>query len=206
MIIIIEGADGTGKTALAKKLCEELNAEYIHATWNRELDSRMVEYQMGIVCYAAKHYSITSCPVIIDRLWLSEAVYGQIFRSGSKMPWLGAVIDRWISCMRGFNIICLSSDLKAHKDRFEKLKENRSEMYDDVTKVVELYNKFWFGGDSMGLQPGYMREIIDMGGANRINGYVKYEIEKEGQDLFGFVNNIVEKLKENIHGNKRSIS
>ena len=49
MIIVLEGADGTGKTTLANELKKVFSGSmYIHATWSKELDTRMLEYHMSI--------------------------------------------------------------------------------------------------------------------------------------------------------------
>lgn len=115
MIIILEGADGTGKTTLAKALCHELEADYIHATWSRELDCRMLEYHMNILSEAFEKYHETSRPVIIDRLWVSESIYAEVFRHGSRYPWHGRIIEQFINSIGGFTIVCLVDYKEKHK-------------------------------------------------------------------------------------------
>lgn len=114
MIIVLEGADGTGKTTLAN-LFQNLfpGSKYIHATGSRELDCRMLEYHMGILSEAYNFIQKTNLPVIIDRLWLSEAIYAEVFRSGSRYPQEAKIIDKFIEMIGGINIICLSDNLKS---------------------------------------------------------------------------------------------
>lgn len=199
MIIILEGADGTGKTTLANKLCEKLSAKYIHATWSRELDCRMLEYQMNILSEAYEHYIDTSLPTVIDRLWLSESVYGTCFRNGSKFPYQGRIIEKFIDSIGGFTICCLSMDLEAHKKRFLELKDNRFEMYTSVETVVQLYNDFFYGTNKQIIRSSsYMQDIIQAGGASTIGKhkkYFKYEIEVEGKNIDNYVSNMKEELQ-----------
>jgi hypothetical protein len=209
MIIILEGADGTGKTTLAKAICKELEAHYIHATWSRELDCRMLEYQMNILSEAFENYHKTGKPTIIDRLWLSESVYGEIYRSGSKFPYHGRIIEQFINSIGGFTIICLVKDKLEHKLRFEKLKKERFEMYEDIEKVVDLYTFFYCGCSNINeikeqLNNSYMREVILMGGAGKLHDhigktYFSYNIEDDGDNLDLFCRGVKYELQRRIH-------
>jgi hypothetical protein len=191
MIIVIEGADGCGKTTLAEKLKEVFpGSKYIHATWSRELDCRMLEYHMGILSDAYWFIQETNLPVIIDRLWLSEAVYAQVFRSGSKYPKESRLFDYLIEKIGGINIICLADDLQAHADRFDELKVGRDEMYGNVSKVAYLYNEVWKCKDDYLLNNGYLKTIAEEGGLYKRQNYFRYSIENEGRNIDGFVSDI----------------
>lgn len=190
MIIVLEGADGTGKTTLANKLQLAFpGSKYIHATWSRELDCRMLEYHMGILADAYKFTQETRLPAIIDRLWLSEAIYAQVFREGSKYPKEALVMDKFIEMIGGFNIVCLADDIKVHSERFNQLKSDRVEMYDNVVHVAKLYNQIWDADLARwGIHTdGYLNVIKNEGGLCTRKNYVRYSIEKEGQNLDNFV-------------------
>ena len=85
------------------------------------------------------------------------------------------------------------------KKRFEELKSERKEMYDDVSEVVKLYNDFYFGmpfpDDT--IYPGYFKEIMQSGGANTLRDlYVHYSIELNGEHIDTFVQGCVDLLNE----------
>lgn len=191
MIIVLEGADGTGKTTLAEKLKLAFpGSKYIHATWSRELDCRMLEYHMGILSDAYKHVVETRTPAIIDRLWLSEAVYAEVFRAGSKYPNEARIMDKFIEMIGGFNIVCLADDIKKHAERFDVLKSDRVEMYQNVSMVVKLYNQMWDANyEEWGiyLKYGYLQDIHKEGGLQKRKNYICYSIEKEGQNIDNFI-------------------
>jgi thymidylate kinase len=175
MIIIIEGADGTGKTTLSKKLIEKLQAKYIHLTWSRELDVRMLEYQTEALIEAYEYVLNINKPCIIDRHWISELIYSKVFRHGTRMPGYGEIVEKFIEAIGGFTILCLSTNLEKHKQRYELLKGNRIEMYTDVSEVVTLYNVFY-------------------NNVKTNKNYIKYEIEEEGRNIDEFVNQIRDEL------------
>ncbi len=195
MIIILEGADGVGKTTLAEALVKELEAHYIHATWNRELNSYMLKYQTDILTEAMIKISDTMRPVILDRLWLSEAIYSEVYRYGSQFPHFGILCDVILKSVGGFNILCLAGE--GHEKRFDNLKAERKEMYDDVSRVAMLYTQFWEGNAELAkiFHPGYMKDIMSMGGAKLHPRYLKYSIEDEGQNLAKYVQDVKRHLK-----------
>ena len=87
MIIVLEGADGTGKTTLAKRLCDRLNASYIHMSVPDPINKPFDYWWSRIEPILARG----SKALVIDRLLWSEEVYGSLFRGGSALTDL----DRW---------------------------------------------------------------------------------------------------------------
>lgn len=77
MIIVLEGCDCAGKTTLAKHLCRELQAEYVH--FSKPKGKAGHEY-MYFLCQANinKNY-------VVDRFMLGEQVYGPLFRGKSTI-------------------------------------------------------------------------------------------------------------------------
>jgi len=78
-LFIIEGPDCSGKTTLAKRIAMMRNAMYIHATGSGKLFAAMLDYHLSIVKNASINLS-NGHDVVLDRLWPSEYVYGQIQR------------------------------------------------------------------------------------------------------------------------------
>ena len=197
MIIIIEGSDGTGKTTLAKYLCKKLNAHYLHATYR--FKNTMFEYHTALLLKAINLIKDTHRPVIIDRHWVSEAVYAEVYRGGSIWGLQGRFVERVLNRVGGIHIFCLTEDFTTYKKRFKELKRSRNEMYDDVSEVAKLYNAIYWGNAPRSLfkaqrQPSYTDTLIHGEGmVNHINT-LRYSIEHYGSDLNSFVTLVEEKL------------
>lgn len=81
MVIIIEGADGSGKTTLANQLSEQTGYKIIHRTRPKTEEDKalmMVEYLQIIE---------SGENVIFDRCWYSEMVYGPVMRDVSVISY-----------------------------------------------------------------------------------------------------------------------
>jgi len=78
-LFIIEGADCTGKSTLARYMSRTLQAAYMHACGKQSLHTAMEDYHMSIldnvrVCLDSNIH------VILDRHWPSEWCYGRTLR------------------------------------------------------------------------------------------------------------------------------
>lgn len=76
-LIILEGPDGGGKSTLAKQLSDHLQAVAVHHG----------PYPAEPNPSPAYHHSMSPAlrgvrPVVMDRCWLSEPIYGRVFRNG----------------------------------------------------------------------------------------------------------------------------
>lgn len=82
MIIIIEGADGAGKTTLAQKIKDQTGYLMMHRTQPKteEDKKRMMDEYMQVI-KAGKN-------CIFDRSWYSEMVYGPVMRDESVITYL----------------------------------------------------------------------------------------------------------------------
>lgn len=87
MIVVIEGADGTGKTTLARAVTDRLGAAYLHAG-PPELHP-LVSYTAPLEPLADR------IDVVCDRWHLGELVYGPLYRGGPGLTdcQFGAVED-----------------------------------------------------------------------------------------------------------------
>lgn len=75
-LIIVEGADCTGKTSLAKFIAKRLGAAYMHATGHKTLHGGMVAYHKNILENARACMEVSGISVVLDRHWPSEMCYG----------------------------------------------------------------------------------------------------------------------------------
>jgi thymidylate kinase len=143
-IIVVEGPDAVGKTTWSREFKKRYGGRYLHLT----LRDRLFAYQVGSIRLAlrwSKH-----CPVIIDRHWPSEQIYGSAYRGGSTLLAQTAFLNR---AMRDMGIIYLvalldtpEETIQAHQDAFVA----REEMYapsEAYARVVYGYFNWAYGSE-----------------------------------------------------------
>ena len=187
-LIIVDGCDGTGKTTLAQAICDRYNGVYMHNTYRWK--DKMYLYHTAALHRALK-LSKTQL-VVIDRLWMSEAIYAEVYRGGSPWPHMGRMIDRIVRKHAGIYIIGLSPD--GHKERFDQLKTEREEMYDDVEAVRVRYEQLYHGGFDAH-DKDYCQQLSVNGIKDR-HDVLGYRLDVEGKDINQFVDKAVAALME----------
>lgn len=132
-MIILEGADGTGKTTLANALAHALNGMVLHAGFDKQWDIR--QYHAAIIT-SAYFYENAGCPTIIDRWALSEQVYGTVFRGGPAYD-----VNRMLEMAQNeYNPIFIYCRNDNVVENHQKNAAERPEMYDDMALVAKLYD------------------------------------------------------------------
>lgn len=192
-IVVLEGADGTGKTTLANKLVELYDGHYMHLTYR--WPEKMFNYQLAALHRAVKISQHKL--VVIDRHWVSENVYADIFRNGTKWPELGRLFDRILKRFGAVYIVCVRDSL-TYKDAFHKLKSERVEMYDDnekMEKINKKYIDFFFGGVSVEVKD-YTSLVSSLGGFTLHPNTLSYDIEVEGTRLNEFCQYVSDRITE----------
>lgn len=179
MIFILEGPDGVGKTTLAQHMAKKLGAVYLHLSYR--WPDHMFEYHTAAIRWAIR--KSRKQPVIIDRWWPSEALYAAEYRGGSKWSQMGRMMDRVARKHGAVYIYCLPEDLVEYEKRFDKLKTEREEMYDNVLGVAKRYIHLWHGDKSHIPNENYTDLLLRTGGVKNREDHVKYSIEKWGDKL-----------------------
>ena len=131
MIILLEGADGTGKTTLANYIAKELNGMVFHAIYRPEIN--MEVYHKDLLTFA-RVFSNMGIPIILDRWALSEIVYGNIFRDGPSYDAETLLHQDDITY-----IYCHNDDVVSNHKRNSK---TRKEMFDDMSAVASFYDEY----------------------------------------------------------------
>lgn len=137
-IIIIEGADACGKTTLAKRLAFDYNGIIFHQTYR--FKNKIPLYHLAILRKALKLSKKKL--VILDRLHISEYIYGKIYRNEQRWPWMLNTFNRICQELNIPIIICLPHSLKQGLEWFNKSKNERPELYNDITQTIEEYIKY----------------------------------------------------------------
>ena len=168
-IIVLEGGDGSGKTTLARHLCQAHGFAYLHLKyrWPRA----MFHYHWAALEYCLR--LAETQPVVLDRWYMSELIYAAVFRGGSRWPLAPRLFDR-VAIKHGItNVYCLPSDDEKYRARFEALKATGRELYPAVKQIHANYVKFY----------NALPTRLDS---------VHYDIDTHGQDLASYARWLIE--------------
>lgn len=128
MPIIIEGPDGAGKSTLAKSLADRLDMNILKMTANGGQSAR--EYMQKLECDG----------VIIDRCWVSEQVYSDLFGRAPRIGNDDAEALTGFCGLAGIPIIVLLPPLHVVIGRLNA----RGDEYADVVcpNITEIYKRY----------------------------------------------------------------
>lgn len=158
-VIIIEGADCSGKTTLGEFITKEWGATYIHATYR--FPKQMLDYHTALAIKVLKLSQIG--PVVLDRWWPSELIYADVFRGGSKWPMTREILDPVARRYGWVYVGCIPQDREWHKRTFDERAASGGEMYTKNDEVAEQY-RLW--DESMVGRIDYMRYDVGVHGKN----------------------------------------
>lgn len=118
-MIILEGADGTGKSTAARLLSEKLHLKVVHSPGYIE------NFFIAALNY---HMMFPSEVIVYDRFYFSELVYGPILRGESRVPdWFNFYIDNMLAKVKPLIIWCdVPNDVAAENIKVEKQLEGVS--------------------------------------------------------------------------------
>lgn len=128
MNILIEGPDGTGKTTLAKKLASIFNMTYIHIT-RSNTSGNNISFNNFL-----RMNDVDNC--ICDRGYVSNIVYSTVFNDTPKLSPIQANQQR---ALFDIKILCIIRDKQKYIQSFNDLKQQREELYNDMSEVYDQY-------------------------------------------------------------------
>jgi hypothetical protein len=170
-VVILDGPDAVGKTTLAQELKRQAGkcVKYIHLSY--KYPRHMFTYQLAALHWAHKwsYYGL----VIIDRQWISEGIYANVYRGGSAWPHMGRMMDRAFRGMGTMNVLCLPQNIEDHHVFFSELKKKRYEMYDDQIHVAQRYLDLWQGNPNCTGQD-YTAQLSRLGGVKHRDDFMRY--------------------------------
>ncbi len=150
MHVIIEGADGSGKTWLANELSRRLG---MHLSFRVGDVPGRVETIDRREMLREVFASLSQTPgAILDRSWTSELVYGPLKRGGSKLtPEDVAAVEYYCRAVGTFNVFCAravwqASESFVTRQEWEKVAERYSQVIGDSTLFWHRYQM----GDEIG--------------------------------------------------------
>lgn len=142
IMLICEGADHSGKSKLCEHLIEKYRFNYYHCGVQEDIK----KYHDSVVDLALSDIISNDSNWVIDRLHLSEQVYGTIFRNGpqydintfqhelEKICAEEDIVFKVIICLPPRDIV-----IKGHAERSAK----GDEMFKSVDTVYDFYAKLY---------------------------------------------------------------
>ena len=160
-LIILEGADGVGKSTLGRRLARELNGFYFHATATKTLIPAMRDYQINLMENIEENAQLNRC-VIMDRFWPSELIYGAIFRPDNPHGFSFREIEVRCDALDAIYVCCFSDTAIA---RHEAGHKDPKHPYDDSSfrKVYEMYEAFYRDNAD---RPDFLEYRMELDGTN----------------------------------------
>lgn len=136
-LIILEGADCTGKTTLAKFIARRREAMYFHAIGAKTLHAGMVEYHHNILESAEVAMNVCGLDVVLDRHWPSEVIYGDVMRPGmhARINYPAQEFFAKVQKLGGQYIFCFSDNAKKNQLDRESDRYNHK----DYAEIYERY-------------------------------------------------------------------
>jgi len=143
-LIVLEGPDAAGKTTLAKHLACAIGASTYWCTWTPALNTAMADYQQNVIDNARWNIQELGRPMILDRHWPSEWVYGQVFRAldQAQIGWM-CQFDAQIKDLGGVYVFCSDSTPVQRRRHAEKPDSRHVYSDHDYTRICGLYFEWW---------------------------------------------------------------
>lgn len=135
MIFIVEGPDGSGKTTLCHKLLVANKGRYLHFSYPKnkaEADNMFTDYMETLIRYRDED-------VVIDRMWPSTQVYGEILRGKSEISYeQGLLLEKAIKS-KGVFVYCTDT-FRVMWDRCKQRGEDYVTDYETYLRICRMYD------------------------------------------------------------------
>lgn len=141
-VIVLEGPDGAGKTTLAEEIQELAGARYVHMTYRfKSTPRQFLDYQWAAMRLCLR--LARDSPVVLDRWWMSDEVYGCEFRGSPTNPGTWRALDEVAGYYGWLNVLAVPSDDAAHRARHAARAASGGEMYSTQGRLRERYADWW---------------------------------------------------------------
>jgi chloramphenicol 3-O-phosphotransferase len=141
-IVVLEGANATGKTTVANELQRRHDAVIFHQTYR--FKHNIFAYHQAVLKRALQ--LAKNRLVVLDRLWMSEAVYAEIYRGGTPWPHQGRVVDRVLQRACAIQVMCVDGSDEELLSRYRKTRANRTDVDAQNNLVAnKLYRTVLYG-------------------------------------------------------------
>lgn len=136
-ILVVEGADQSGKTTLCRMMVEYHGARYMHARVWRD----MIKWHAGIMRRAVRLHQKGEL-VVLDRHWVSDWVYGPIYRGQTGYSDDEAQAFDIIVRSNGGYILCVPSDMPGQLARHAVRAKKGHEIYRADPRIRQVMERY----------------------------------------------------------------
>ncbi len=140
-IIVIEGADASGKTTLGDRLSKVLGkAHRIHL----RVHKRLPMWQYAAIRRAIR-FSERGEHTIIDRHFISEQIYAAVFRGGVEGYMNAYNMDqhKLLYEAGATYVLCTSPDTAESYERYMEHARKRDEWFGEDERMYNVIQKYW---------------------------------------------------------------
>ena len=185
-IIVLEGANATGKSTLAKELERKHGAIIMHQTYR--FRDRIFDFHTAVLRRAIKLAKTRL--VVLDRLWMSEEVYAHVYRGGTPWPHQGRMVDRILQQASAVTVVCVSRDDDVLRERFKKTRSYRQDAGAEKNLEVNTRFRSLFVKLSVPTRKTYFDDLIDA--HDMRSDIIPYEI---GEDMTLTIDKVFAQIK-----------
>lgn len=170
-LIVVDSPDFSGKTKLCNHLTEKYRFNYYHCG----VQSDIKTFHGDVLDMAFEDIEEYNSNWVIDRLHLSEEVYGNIFRDGPKYDWKqlnnNIIKEAQEESIKYVLITCLPPKeivINGHAAR----NADGNEMFSTVDKVYDAYEKIYIESKDNNLQM-YKYDFTDDPNYEKLDQYLE---------------------------------
>lgn len=142
MIIILEGPDGAGKTTLAEALRHRLQPDRMTQIVKHGPYTNLVPEELCKIYFRSMTQALTyNDHVIMDRSWLSERIYGNVYRGGADrvdMP-RKRMLER-VALARGAVVVHCQPSFELCATAFTSRSDD--EYLDTLKQLQQVYDEY----------------------------------------------------------------
>lgn len=188
-IIPLEGGDCGGKSTLGEYFREHHGAKIIH---NRRWPN-MWKYHVAAVRLALKWADHGL--VCLDRAWLSELVYGEVYRGGPSYDLGARCLDRILMRVGAVTVLCSPDDQQFQIKRHAARAARGEEAYKQIQKVVARYADL-AKGNAVHPGDGYLAQLIRYGDYAQRKDVLIYDMDRDGHHLSFVAKQVISKIRK----------
>ena len=197
-LIILEGADCAGKTTLANRIIDFYGQDrtaYYHSTYNKDMDV-FADHKRTLDLARAELEN--RAVVILDRHWISECIYGTVYRDGCSYSHLSAYFHNQIMQLGGEYILCIP-EKQLQLQQHAELSKTRQEMFADISGVVDAYWDLWHGKPpAHGLAPediqhqNHVSHLTAIGGVHNLPHFHRWNWAEHDAYFAEFIQTVIQ--------------
>jgi hypothetical protein len=206
-IILLDGADCCGKTTLAGIIKERAAAQGADAVIRHlgkpEPGTCWDVHRAALISYIREAF-IEGKLVIADRHFLSETIYGTVYRTGSEYPYAARHVDRLLHRFRALRVVCAPPPAWVKAKHAELRKVRREEYESKMDLIAARYLDLWQGG-TCGMADGmvwnyngkhdYIEQLTEQGGVHDMLGWYHYDVTHHGKEADTYARFLLHELE-----------